>query len=144
MPRNAKLGGKYSCGKDASAPATVLRWDEPQDVLANTEAAKTVGKMNPPRRPHLHGPVNFPSSRHYSVVEIYPAPPCLGLEPTSSADTSTAQPGSSEEPDLAHDKVENWTSRVHADQPFQPDFTLFEPIEPISETQLRSKISNPG
>ncbi|POW15867.1 hypothetical protein PSTT_01735 [Puccinia striiformis] len=102
-----------------SAPATVLRWDEPQDVLANTEAAKTVGTMNPPR-------------------QIYPAPPSLGLEPTSSADTSTAQPGSSEEPDLAHDKVENWTSRVHADQPFQPDFTLFEPIEPISETQLRS------
>ncbi|KAI7942997.1 hypothetical protein MJO29_012841 [Puccinia striiformis f. sp. tritici] len=108
----------------------------------------TVGTMSPPRRPHLPGPVDFPSSRHYSVVEIYPAPPSLGLEPiTSSADTSTAQPGSSEEPDLAHDKVENWTSRVHADQPFQPDFTLFEPIEPISENtapvqDLKSRIDS--
>ncbi|KAI7943879.1 hypothetical protein MJO28_011407 [Puccinia striiformis f. sp. tritici] len=115
--------------------------------LQTLKQKNTVGTMNPPCRPHLPGPVDFPSSRHYSVVEIYPAPPSLGLEPNSSVDTSMAQPGSSEEPNLAHDKVENWTSRVHANQPFQPDFTLFEPIEPMSANtapvqDLKSRIDS--
>ncbi|KAI7946648.1 hypothetical protein MJO29_011175 [Puccinia striiformis f. sp. tritici] len=115
--------------------------------LQTPKQRDTVGTMNPPRCPHLPGPVDFPSSRHYSIVKIHLAPPSLGLEPNSSVDTSMAQPGSSEEPDLAHDKVENWTSRVHANQPFQPDFTLFEPIEPLSAStapvqDLKSRIDS--
>ncbi|KAI9614900.1 hypothetical protein H4Q26_009298 [Puccinia striiformis f. sp. tritici PST-130] len=132
---------------DNSAPATVVGWDEPQDVLANTKAARYSRDYESTPRPHLPGPVDFPSSRHYSIVKIHLAPPSLGLEPNSSVDTSMAQPGSSEEPDLAHDKVENWTSRVHANQPFQPDFTLFEPIEPLSAStapvqDLKSRIDS--
>ncbi|KAG0139839.1 hypothetical protein CROQUDRAFT_69856 [Cronartium quercuum f. sp. fusiforme G11] len=35
---------------------------------------------------------------------------------------------------IVEDKVENWSSDKYAQHPFQPDFTLFEPIEKFEET----------
>ncbi|KAA1114788.1 hypothetical protein PGT21_023112 [Puccinia graminis f. sp. tritici] len=85
-----------------------------------------------PRRPHLPDR----SSRNYSVAEIYPSVPSLSLQLDPPADgrlTTEVKPNSRQEFDLANDKVENWTSRAHADIPFRPDFTLFEPIEPVDD-----------
>ena len=74
------------------------------------------------------------SSRNYSVVEMYPPASSLGLEADPSAPghvASEPQPNSNAEINLALEKVDNWTSRANADAPFRPDFTMFEPVEPI-------------
>ncbi|KNZ49765.1 hypothetical protein VP01_47g3 [Puccinia sorghi] len=73
------------------------------------------------------------SSRNYSVVEMYPPTSSLSLEAASAPGrvASEPQPVFGAAIDLAHEKVENWTSRAYADVPFRPDFTLFEPVEPL-------------
>ncbi|PLW16285.1 hypothetical protein PCASD_24396, partial [Puccinia coronata f. sp. avenae] len=83
------------------------------------------------------------SSRNYSVVEIYPtAASSLSLETHSSAPahlTNESIPHHASETDLAHEKVENWSSRAYAHLPFRPDFTLFEPVEATADNTSRNK-----
>jgi len=73
---------------------------------------------------------------------MYPPAFSLSLEADRTLLASELQPDSNAEIDLAHEKLANWTLRTNTDVPFWPDFTLFEPVEPIDIISHKQKNSS--
>jgi len=70
---------------------------------------------------------------------MYPPAFSLSLEADRTLLASELQPDSNAGIDLAHEKLANWTLRTNTDVPFWPDFTLFEPVEPIDIISHKQK-----